>query len=835
VFGSAGPTFVSSGGTQNVSSGGIASSATIYSSGTQNIFSSGIAIGTSISSGGVENVFAGGVASSATFFSGAIQNVSSGGITIGGTLFGGVQNVYLGGSASGANFSSGTQNIFGGATATSAYLANGAVQNVSSGAVAIGTQIATSGVQNLYAGGAVSGTIFYAGTQNVLSGASLSGEAMFDGIQNVLSGGVVISEIASGDYYGTDYLNVFTGGVSSDTVVSYGGHEVVSGGVASNTTVNYYGFLAVMSGGTAISATLQGGGSETVYGLDLNATISTGVQTVSSGGTASGTTIDSGGSQYISSGGYAVGDVVSSGGAQIVYSGGTANGTFVSSGGTQNVSSGGTVSASTVGNGGVETVSSGGTATGVVVLSGGKQLVYGSATSTGIGSGGEQDVYSGGSAGGTLLSGGGLQDILAGGSVASTTIAGGTLELAAGSFEGGGIVFGGTGGTRKIDASSTPSTTISGFAAGDKIDLTSIGFDSAGTANLLATNVLQISEGGHTYDLDLNPFDQFAGEYFQLAKDSGTGTLITESAVACYCRGTLILTDRGEVAVEDLAIGDPVVTRSGAARPIKWIGKRSYSGRFALGQKHILPICIKAGALDDGLPRRDLWISPHHAMYLDGVLIESQELVNSVSIVQAEHVEKVEYFHIELDSHDVIVAEGALSESFVDDHSRGMFHNAHEYAGLYPQEVADTASYCAPRLDDGYLVHAVRARIEARAGLRPRVQRGPSELRGYVDVIAPTRIAGWAQAIDHPEARVCLDVLDGGRPVGQIIANRYREDLERAGLGSGRHSFEFIPPKGLVLAASSVEVRRSVDGVVLPLLQAGLSCNARSSAMRINR
>ena len=63
------------------------------------------------------------------------------------------------------------------------------------------------------------------------------------------------------------------------------------------------------------------------------------------------------------------------------------------------------------------------------------------------------------------------------------------------------------------------------------------------------------------------------------------------------------------------------------------------------------------------------------------MLIEAKDLVNGVSIVQAERVESVEYFHIELDSHDVIIAEGAPSESFIDDDSRGMFHNAHEYRG----------------------------------------------------------------------------------------------------------------------------------------------------------
>ena len=66
-----------------------------------------------------------------------------------------------------------------------------------------------------------------------------------------------------------------------------------------------------------------------------------------------------------------------------------------------------------------------------------------------------------------------------------------------------------------------------------------------------------------------------------------------------------------------MKIGDKVRTASGALRPIKWIGRRSYGGRFVMGRKDILPICIKAGALGDNVPRRDLWISPHHAMYFE--------------------------------------------------------------------------------------------------------------------------------------------------------------------------------------------------------------------------
>jgi hypothetical protein len=291
------------------------------------------------------------------------------------------------------------------------------------------------------------------------------------------------------------------------------------------------------------------------------------------------------------------------------------------------------------------------------------------------------------------------------------------------------------------------------------------------------------------------------------------------SIAPCYCPGTLILTERGEVPVEDLVIGDAVITRSGAARPIKWIGRRAYSGRFVQGKKDILPVCIKAGAIDDQAPRRDLWISPHHAMYLDGVLIEGIDLVNGVTIIQASEVERVEYFHIELETHDVIIAEGSLSESFVDDDSRGMFHNAHEFASLYSDETGGAARYCAPRCEGGYEVEAVRRRLALRAGLRTAGEE-PGSLRGYVDWIGGDRITGWAQNIDHPEAPVCLDIYLDGALIGQTLANRYRADLEQAGLGSGRHSFEFVPPVGLTPSRGTVEVRRALDQEILALSHA---------------
>ena len=287
----------------------------------------------------------------------------------------------------------------------------------------------------------------------------------------------------------------------------------------------------------------------------------------------------------------------------------------------------------------------------------------------------------------------------------------------------------------------------------------------------------------------------------------------------CYCPGTLIRTSRGQVRVERLKIGDKVKTMSGALRPIKWIGQRSYGGRFIMGRTDILPVCIKAGALDDNVPKRDLWISPHHAMYLNGMLIEAKDLINGTSIVQAPSVDKVEYFHVELDTHDVIVAEGALSETFLDDDSRGMFHNARDYHALYPDAVAVPAKYCAPRCDSGYELETVRQRIAQRSGL-PHTADTPhiGALRGFVDLVDLKQIEGWAQNVDHPEAPVCLDIYADGRLIGQTLANRYREDLDQ--FGSGRHSFAFTVPAGLHFAVDKVEVRRSLDGAALGFSEA---------------
>jgi len=284
----------------------------------------------------------------------------------------------------------------------------------------------------------------------------------------------------------------------------------------------------------------------------------------------------------------------------------------------------------------------------------------------------------------------------------------------------------------------------------------------------------------------------------------------------CYVTGTRVLTSRGEVAVEALAVGDLAVTASGEERPIKWIGTRSYIGRFANANPDVLPICVRAGALADGIPTRDLWVSPKHALYLDAHLIPAELLINGTSIIKATRVDSVTYWHIELDSHDVLLAEGAPAESFVDDDGRGIFHNAHTYHALYPDAPATPAVYCAPRIEHGYVLEAVQRRLAERAGLSLPAERRFGRLRGRIDGCDGRRVWGWAQDLAYPNAPVCLDVVVEGVVVGLVYADRHRGDLERAGIGDGRHAFAFDLPRPHAEAIGhTVAVRRSADGEVL--------------------
>ncbi len=132
-------------------------------------------------------------------------------------------------------------------------------------------------------------------------------------------------------------------------------------------------------------------------------------------------------------------------------------------------------------------------------------------------------------------------------------------------------------------------------------------------------------------------------------------------AAACYCAGTRILTAKGERPIEALEIGDLVVTASGAERPVKWLGHRRLDLTKHPRPEDVRPVRIAAGAFGDNLPRRELWVSPGHNVAWSGVLMPAIALLNGHSVAQIA-VRSVEYWHVELDAHDILLAEGLPAE-----------------------------------------------------------------------------------------------------------------------------------------------------------------------------
>jgi hypothetical protein len=184
--------------------------------------------------------------------------------------------------------------------------------------------------------------------------------------------------------------------------------------------------------------------------------------------------------------------------------------------------------------------------------------------------------------------------------------------------------------------------------------------------------------------------------------------------VPCFVTGTLIRTPAGDVAVESLQQGDAVTVTDGRTAAIRWIGRRTVNTRFA-DALTAMPIRIKAGALGEAAPSRDLLVSPDHALLVDDVLIHAGALVNDVSIVRETAMpESFTYYHVELADHALILAENLAAETFIDNASRMAFDNWAEHEALHA-DAAPIAEMNLPRAKSHRQVPpAIRARLLAR-------------------------------------------------------------------------------------------------------------------------
>ena len=201
---------------------------------------------------------------------------------------------------------------------------------------------------------------------------------------------------------------------------------------------------------------------------------------------------------------------------------------------------------------------------------------------------------------------------------------------------------------------------------------------------------------------------------------------------ACYTKGTFITTANGEVAIEDLAVGDQLMTTSGKLEPVIWLGNSTIHCERQLNKDKTYPVRIAKDTFGTNLPKRDLFVSPDHSLYLDGVMIPAYCLINGSTITQDRTETLVTYYHVELPKHNAILAEGLPAESYLEtsEANRNFFKagtaaNATNVTKLdvqYPacpegtpawQHIWDTQGY-AKLTQSGPILEAVKAKLAER-------------------------------------------------------------------------------------------------------------------------
>ncbi|MGN7773496.1 Hint domain-containing protein [Phyllobacterium sp. 22552] len=203
-------------------------------------------------------------------------------------------------------------------------------------------------------------------------------------------------------------------------------------------------------------------------------------------------------------------------------------------------------------------------------------------------------------------------------------------------------------------------------------------------------------------------YDIPAGATYTYSNATDTLTFLTP----CFVRGTLIATPDGEIAVERLKAGTVISSLNNGAVAVKWVGNRSIDPKTLDKPRNDLPIRILAGAIAEDMPSRDLYVSPDHCMFVNGSLVPAKLLINGTTVNQPITLNPVDYYHIELEQHDVIWANGAMAETYLDLGNRHVFLEPGVLQFTSPK--AYDAKACYPLAYSGPAVDAARAIITER-------------------------------------------------------------------------------------------------------------------------
>jgi Ca2+-binding RTX toxin-like protein len=554
---------------------------------------------------------------------------------------------------------------------------------------------------------------------------------------------------------GGNFNDSLLGGSSANTLVGAGGSDTLDGGAgddslqggAGNDLVSYgsatAGVIANLSLGFATASADTITGFESLLGSSHNDTlVGDSLANGVSGGDGNDTLSGLAGNDTLDGG---VGDdtVASEAGNDSLF-GGVGNDLldYSGTGGAVTVDLG----AGSIGSGaGNDLVSE---FEGVLGGSGADRLLGGDASET-LSGGAGNDTIAGGLGDDSLLGGTGVDWADYGSATGAVTVsldAGGSLGAADGAA-GGDLLSGienllGGNGNDSLLGDAGANTLLGGngvdqlsggngndwldFGAGDEF-YQYLTVDLFGNETLLGgagNDTLNLGETGWSVFVE-NPKDPTPSPWTTYQRADGT-FIYTQGweEVICFAEGTRIMTPDGEAKVEDLRAGDMVLAmRNGQAgfEALAWVGSMDVAmPRDAAMAAKTAPILIKAGALSDGMPARDLRVSPDHAIEVDGYLIPAKHLVNGESIIQEAWCQRVRYFHLELEAHGLLLADGAWSESYLEDGNRQHFNNA-SLTGLFLDFEAGRsagqydARACLPVLRHGLKLELIQGRIAIRA------------------------------------------------------------------------------------------------------------------------
>ncbi|MEO0666835.1 MAG: Hint domain-containing protein [Pseudomonadota bacterium] len=336
----------------------------------------------------------------------------------------------------------------------------------------------------------------------------------------------------------------------------------------------------------------------------------------------------------------------------------------------------------------------------------GDDLIAGGLNADSVDGGEGDDTITGGSGADTLNGGegddvidGGTGDDSLSGEAGDDSIMGATGDDTIDGGSGNDTIDGGNGGNdvmaggddRDLFINVNAGETVDGGGGGDDFDTLDLRGSTGPNGSLQVTFTNPDANG--------NGFDGFVTYFDNEGNEAGTIEFTDiEDVIPCFTPGTLIATPTGERRVEELKVGDRVITRDNGIQEIRWVGQREMTGAEFEAAPQFKPVLIRQGALGKGLPERDMLVSPQHRVLMSGektalYFDESEVLVAAKHLTDMDGIDIVDvsattYIHVMFEQHEVILSDGAWTESFQPgDMTLGAMGNAQraEIIALFPE------------------------------------------------------------------------------------------------------------------------------------------------------